>query len=114
MRFLFLGLVVVGAVLFLAPETAHASEVSTLSFADFVEARAANPKGPVEKPEDWIAVAGIVCYVVLPIVFVVGLGFVAYELWTRNSDAALLGPAASSAWIYRGPRPPRGLVLLRF
>lgn len=114
MRFLFLGLVVVAAVLFLAPETAHASEMSSLSFADFVEAQAANPKGPVEQPEDWIAVAGIVCYVILPIVFIAGLGFLGYEFWTRNSGAALLGSAESSAWIYRGLRPPPGIVLLHF
>ena len=120
MRSLLVAALFVGSLFFLAPRAACASEApgATLSFADFVKATHARdaslPRGPIEEPEDWIAVAGIVCYAVLPVVFVVGLGFLAYEMWTRNADAALLGPASRNAWIFRGAAPPSGLVLLHF
>lgn len=120
MRLLAALLLLAGVLLFLAPATAHASEapdeVAGLTFADFRSAQQSgtHPRGPIEEPEDWIAVAGIVCYAVLPLVFVAGLGFLAYEMWTRNADAALFGAASSSAWIHREARRPSGLVLLRF
>lgn len=120
MRSLLLAALVAGVLSFV-PETATAAGAPE-TFADFVREKAAaaerdasrSPKGPIEKPEDWIAVAGIVCYAVLPIVFVAGLGFLAYDLWYRRSDASLLGASARSAWIFENGGPPRGLVLLSF
>jgi hypothetical protein len=70
------------------------------------------PRGPVEDPADWIAVVGIACYAIIPVVLVVVLGFVAYRVYLNNTDAALL--SADSGWAMRGSRPPQGLVLLRF
>lgn len=108
------------ALLYFAPATATAETSVPETFREFVAAKqqqtpadSRSPRSPVEQPEDWIAIAGIVCYAIIPVVLVVGLGFLAYELWTRNADAALLF-SSHDAWIFHGGGPPRGLVLLSF
>lgn len=129
MRSVFFSLLfaVVG-LLFVAPQTAEASEAPF--YKAMREARAAavpfdsgfalaqgertgeRERGPVEDPADWIAVVGIACYAIIPVVMVVVLGVVAYHVYLNQTDAALL--SARSDWAVRGSRPPRGLVLLRF
>lgn len=124
---LFSLLLAVVGLLFLAPRTAEASEAPF--YKAMREARAAavsfdsgfalaqgertqGERGPVEDPADWIAVVGIACYAIIPVVMVVVLGVVAYHVYLNQTDAALL--SARSAWVVRGSRPPPGLVLLRF
>lgn len=111
-------LVLLAVLVYFAPATATASataDAAPETFREYLDARQQRPepRSPVEQPEDWIAIAGIVCYAIIPVVLVVGLGFVAYEIWMRNTDSALLA-AGHDAWIYRGGGPPRGLVLLSF
>lgn len=120
MRSLFLSLLLAAVgLLSLAPATAEASKAPAAYLTDFDAAIGFTPggepdlpRGPVEDPADWIAVVGIACYTVIPIVLLVGAGFIAYEVWMRNSDASLL--SARIAWPGRGARPPAGLVLLQF
>ena len=130
MRSIFLALLfAVVAVSFLAPQTAEASseapfykalrEAREAASAPFDSAfglaqgeRAGDPRGPVEDPADWIAVVGIACYAIIPVVLVVVLGVVAYHVYLNQTDAALL--SARSDGVVRGSRPPAGLVLLRF
>lgn len=109
-------LVLLAVLVYLAPATATATDAAAPeTFREYLDAKQQQPepRSPVEQPEDWIAIAGIVCYAIIPVVLVVGLGFVAYEIWMRNTDSALLA-AGHDAWIYRGGGPPRGLVLLSF
>jgi hypothetical protein len=117
---LFPLLLAVVALLFLAPREAQAVEAPFYeTYRDAREAastpfdsRTDPPKGPVEDPADWIAVVGIACYAIIPVVMVVILGVVGYQIYLNNTDAALL--SAHGAWAVRGSRPPQGLVLLRF
>ena len=92
MRWLLLGLLLFA----FAPSTADAAE----------------SPDPVEEapmaPEDWIPVAGIVCYIVIPAIVVV-IGVIAYVDWVQRNTFQ----AAVIAQPIRPP-PPRGLVLFRF
>ena len=103
------------------PASAAAAETETApdTFREWAHEKAqrenAQPKSPVEQPADWIAVGGIICYAIIPVVLVVGLGVIAYRVYVHNTESALL-VTSRDAWIYRGAsaRPPPGLVLLSF
>ena len=72
--------------------------------------------GPTENPEDWVVAAGLVCYVVLPLLALVATGVFVYRTFVRESAGSLVLPAERTAWVARGAaaRAPPGIALLRF
>lgn len=115
MRWLLVATVVALSALF-APRDAVAAEA-----VPEPEAGASAAADPLQQREDWIAVAGIVCYVVLPaIVTVVALvlfaRFVARDVYGLGAASVGAGGSAAFARAASGrlaPRPP-GAVLFRF
>src|SRR5262245_34846160 len=77
-------------------------------------------RGPIEEPADWIAVAGIVCYSVVPVLVIITVTVLTYRFFAGDFQSALLSPWERSDWLFRGAagatiaRPPPGIVLLRF
>lgn len=105
---------------FLSPAEAAANEAPGSGGDERSTHEGGGERDPLQQREDWIAVAGIVCYSVVPVVLIVGASILAYRFFTRESSGALLGPWERGAWIWRGARgpgarpPPGGLVLWRF
>ena len=111
-------LVVALLVVFLAPRDATAAEAPAVAQPD--DASVPESRGPIEKPEDWIAVVGIVCYSVIPALAIMAIGIITYR-WIAQGQASLFLPAEQrNAWMWRSSAgiparpPPEGLVLLRF
>lgn len=106
---------------FAAPGSAHAAQApaSSAAAAEEDSGERADP-APLEQREDWIAVAGIVCYSVVPVVLLAAAGYLAYRFFARESAGALQAPWDRSGWMWRGahaagrPAMPDGLVLWRF
>ena len=109
-------LVFLTAALFLvASRSARAAEAPSRT-AQAAEHEQRWPAGQSRlEPADWVAAAGIACYIILPaIVLVIGVVVVFHQFhpdWyaTVAPGLAMLGPPHGVA-----PPPPHGLVLLRF
>ena len=110
MRALLAALIVATAASLFAPAEAAAAE------APAAAEREDPPAEPLHQKEDWIVVAGLVCYVALPAIVtivaaVLFVRFLASDVYGSGATArSLLGPPADALRL----RPPPGLVLLRF
>lgn len=110
------GLAVLAVLLFFVavPRDAHAAEAPAAS------AHEDEQPAPLEQREDWIAVAGIVCYSVVPVVLIVVASVLTYRFFAQQAEGALLAPWSRGDWIFRGargagpPAVPDGLLRWRF